>query len=107
MRKHPPYGKREKAHEDVRYVRSFFCWKIGRIPSWPFVRTARILYLREIDAGLSHHEKVGGGFKQAYKAQAGVDTDSLLIVANTTSQHLNAKQQLATDNYIGFLLSQG
>ena len=37
----------------------------------------------------------GGGFEQAYNAQAAVDTDSLLIVGQQVSQAPNDKQQLA------------
>jgi transposase len=36
----------------------------------------------------------GGGFKQAYNAQATVDTQSLLIVTNHVSQQPNDKQEL-------------
>jgi transposase len=37
----------------------------------------------------------GGGFEQAYNAQAAVDTDSLLIVGQQVSQAPNDQQQLA------------
>jgi len=36
----------------------------------------------------------GGGFEQAYNAQAGVDTESLLVVAAHISQNPNDKQEL-------------
>jgi hypothetical protein len=36
----------------------------------------------------------GGGFEQAYNAQAAVDTDSLLVVAQAVSQATNDKQQV-------------
>jgi len=36
----------------------------------------------------------GGGFEQAYNAQAAVDTDSLLVVATTLTQSSNDKQQV-------------
>ena len=36
----------------------------------------------------------GGGFEQAYNAQAAVDTDSLLVVASTLTQATNDKQQV-------------
>lgn len=36
----------------------------------------------------------GGGFKQAYNAQAGVDIDSMLIVENHVSQKPNDKQEV-------------
>lgn len=37
----------------------------------------------------------GGGFEQAYNAQAGVDTKSKLIVSAHVTQHTNDKQELA------------
>ena len=36
----------------------------------------------------------GGGFEQAYNAQAAVDTDSLLVVAPALTQATNDKQQV-------------
>ena len=36
----------------------------------------------------------GGGFEQAYKAQAGVDTEAMLIVTTHVSQAPNDKQEL-------------
>ena len=36
----------------------------------------------------------GGGFKQAYNAQAGVDAESLLIVTSNVSQQTNDKQEI-------------
>jgi len=36
----------------------------------------------------------GGGFEQAYNAQAAVDTDSMLVVATTLTQATNDKQQV-------------
>src|SRR6266705_2039823 len=36
----------------------------------------------------------GGGFEQAYNAQAAVDTDSLLVVASALTQATNDKQQV-------------
>jgi hypothetical protein len=36
----------------------------------------------------------GGGFEQAYNAQAAVDTDSLLVVAAALTQATNDKQQV-------------
>lgn len=39
-------------------------------------------------------KKSGGGFEQAYNAQAGVDTESLLIVTSHVTQQTNDKQQL-------------
>ena len=36
----------------------------------------------------------GGGFDQAYNAQAAVDTDSLLVVAPALTQASNDKQQV-------------
>ena len=36
----------------------------------------------------------GGGFEQAYNAQAAGDTDSMLVVATTLTQATNDKQQL-------------
>ena len=36
----------------------------------------------------------GGGFEQAYNAQAAVDTDSLLVVASALTQATNDKQQI-------------
>jgi transposase len=39
-------------------------------------------------------KKSGGGFEQAYNAQAGVDTESMLIVASHVTQETNDKQQL-------------
>jgi transposase len=36
----------------------------------------------------------GGGFKQAYNAQAAVDTESMMIIASHVSQQPNDKQQL-------------
>jgi transposase len=36
----------------------------------------------------------GGGFEQAYNAQAGVDTDSLLVITNSVTQDCNDKQQI-------------
>ena len=36
----------------------------------------------------------GGGFEQAYNAQAGVDTESLMVVAAHISQNPNDKQEL-------------
>ena len=36
----------------------------------------------------------GGGFEQAYNAQAAVDTDSLLVVATALTQATNDKQQV-------------
>jgi transposase len=36
----------------------------------------------------------GGGFEQAYNAQAAVDTDSLLVVATTLTQATNDKRQV-------------
>lgn len=36
----------------------------------------------------------GGGFEQAYNAQAGVDTDSLLVVAPAVTQACNDKEQI-------------
>jgi hypothetical protein len=36
----------------------------------------------------------GGGFEQAYNAQAGVDTETLPIVTNHVSQAPNGKQEL-------------
>lgn len=38
----------------------------------------------------------GGGFVQAYNAQASVDTDSLLVIENHLSQHPNDQQEIAT-----------
>ena len=38
--------------------------------------------------------KVGGGFDQCYNAQAAVDTDSMLIVANFVTQAVNDSQQI-------------
>jgi IS5 family transposase len=38
--------------------------------------------------------KVGGGFDQCYNAQAAVDTDSMLIVANFVTQAGNDSQQI-------------
>jgi transposase len=38
--------------------------------------------------------KSGGGFEQAYNAQAGVDTGSMMIIASHVSQQANDKQQL-------------
>ena len=38
--------------------------------------------------------KSGGGFEQAYNAQAGVDTDTMLIVTTHVSQAPNDKQEL-------------
>ncbi len=37
----------------------------------------------------------GGGFEQSYNAQASVDMDSLLIIANHVSQQPNDKQEIA------------
>jgi transposase len=37
----------------------------------------------------------GGGFEQAYNAQAAVDVDTMLIVAQHVSQHPNDKQEVA------------
>lgn len=39
-------------------------------------------------------KKSGGGFEQAYNAQAGVDTESMLIVTSHVTQETNDKQQL-------------
>ena len=36
----------------------------------------------------------GGGFEQAYNAQAAVDTDSLLVVVAALTQAPNDKQQV-------------
>ena len=36
----------------------------------------------------------GGGFEQAYNAQAGVDTESLLVVAPAVTQACNDKEQI-------------
>ena len=36
----------------------------------------------------------GGGFEQAYNAQAAVDTDTLLVVAQSVTQATNDKQQV-------------
>ena len=36
----------------------------------------------------------GGGFEQAYNAQAAVDTDSMLVVASALTQATNDKQQV-------------
>ncbi|NVN90566.1 MAG: IS1182 family transposase [Desulfuromonadales bacterium] len=38
----------------------------------------------------------GGGFEQAYNAQAGVDTKTMLIVAKHVTQHTNDKQEVTT-----------
>lgn len=38
--------------------------------------------------------KSGGGFEQAYNAQAGVDTETMLIVSNHVTQAPNDKQEL-------------
>ena len=38
--------------------------------------------------------KSGGGFEQAYNAQAGVDTETMLVVANHVSQAPNDKREL-------------
>ena len=37
----------------------------------------------------------GGGFEQAYNAQAAVDIESMLIIENHVTQHTNDKQELA------------
>jgi hypothetical protein len=37
----------------------------------------------------------GGGFEQAYNAQAGVDTKTMLIVATHVTQNANDKQEVA------------
>lgn len=39
-------------------------------------------------------KKSGGGFEQAYNAQAGVDTESMLIVTSHVTQQTNDKKQL-------------
>lgn len=39
-------------------------------------------------------KKSGGGFEQAYNAQAGVDTESMLIVTSHVTQETNDKRQL-------------
>jgi transposase len=39
-------------------------------------------------------KKSGGGFEQAYNAQAGVDTESMLIVTSHVSQQTNDKREL-------------
>ena len=39
--------------------------------------------------------RAGGGFAQAYNAQAAVDVDTMLIVAQHVSQHPNDKQEVA------------
>ena len=36
----------------------------------------------------------GGGFEQAYNAQAGVDTKTMLIIASHVTQHTNDKQEV-------------
>ncbi len=36
----------------------------------------------------------GGGFEQAYNAQASVDIDTMLIVGSHVSQHPNDKQEV-------------
>ncbi|GEM_PF-6000834 len=36
----------------------------------------------------------GGGFEQAYNAQASVDTETMLIVGNHVSQNPNDKQEV-------------
>ena len=38
--------------------------------------------------------KSGGGFEQAYNAQAGVDTETMLIVTTHVTQAPNDKQEL-------------
>jgi hypothetical protein len=39
-------------------------------------------------------KKSGGGFEQAYNAQAGVDTESMMIVTSHVSQQTNDKREL-------------
>jgi hypothetical protein len=40
-------------------------------------------------------KKSGGGFEQAYNAQAGVDTESMMIVTSHVTQQTNDKRELA------------
>ena len=39
-------------------------------------------------------KKSGGGFEQAYNAQAGVDTESMMIITSHVSQQTNDKREL-------------
>ncbi len=73
----------------------------------PFCYTVPAVFLREIDANFSFRADPGprpsrspkarlnrGGFEQSYNAQAGVDTETMMVITRHVSQAPNDKREV-------------
>jgi transposase len=93
------YAREKEAHDKTLAERAEKEHKTGKKPRGPEPKPPEPGPHGKDQVNLTDSEsrimkKSGGSFAQAYNAQAGVDTDSLLIVTNNVSQQPNDKQQL-------------
>jgi transposase len=88
------YTEEQKAYEEKLTKRTTGGKPRGREPKAPEPgpRCTDQVNLTDEDSRIMPTS--GGGFEQAYNAQAAVDMDSVLIVENHVSQHANDKQEI-------------
>ena len=93
------YAREQAAHEQKMAERKAAEERTGRkpggpppAPPQPGPRPKDQVNLTDADSRVM--PMAGGGFEQAYNAQAGVDIDTMLIVAQHVSQNPNDKQEV-------------
>ena len=84
----------EKIAERNQYEELTGKKKAGRVPQPPIAGPRKRDQVNLTDEESRIMPKSGGGFEQAYNAQASVDLDSMLVVANHVTQQPNDKQEM-------------
>jgi transposase len=93
------YAQEQEAYDNNLAERAKKEQKIGKKPRGPKPQPPTPGVKGNDQVNLTDGEsrimkKSGGGFEQAYNAQAGVDTESMLIVSSHVSQQTNDKREL-------------
>ena len=93
------YAQEKEAYDENLAERAEKEKKTGKKPRGPKLQPPESGVKGKDQVSLTDGEsrimkKSGGGFEQAYNAQAGVDTESMLIVTSHVTQETNDKRQL-------------
>jgi len=93
------YAQEQKAYETKQAERTEKEQKTGKKPRGPKPQPPQPGVKGSDQVNLTDGEsrimkKSGGGFEQAYNAQAGVDTETMMIVTSHVSQQANDKREL-------------
>lgn len=85
----------EKMNERKKHEEQTGKKKAGKVPQPPVAGPGKNDQVNLTDPESRIMPKSGGGFEQAYNAQASVDIESMLMVTNHVTQHTNDKNEIA------------